>query len=92
MALTKQNLNLSTKIFVTKIDFDTRIDRLEEKIDDLETRINHLPTKNEFYEAMDKIMGELQTIRDEQALTPSHSDLADLEEKIEVIEKQVLHS
>lgn len=92
MALTKKNPNKLAKNFVTKIEFDTRIDKLEGKIDDLEAKITHLPTKNEFYEAMDKIMGELQTIREEQALTPSHSDLADLEERIEIIEKQVFHS
>lgn len=92
MALTKKNPNQLAKNFVTKIEFNTRIDKLEWKIDELEAKITHLPTKNDFYEAMDKLMGELQTIREEQALTPSHSDLTDLEERIEIIEKQVLHS
>lgn len=29
-------------------------------------RIDHLPTKSEFYEVMDQVMGELKTIREEQ--------------------------
>ena|SRR3989344_300437 len=33
--------------------------------DYLHEQLKHLPTKDEFYETMDKVMGELKTIRDE---------------------------
>lgn len=35
-------------------------------------------------------MKELEAIRQEVVLTPSHSDLADLEESVEILEKQVV--
>jgi hypothetical protein len=34
--------------------------------------ISHLPTKDEFYEKMDEVMGELKTIREEQTLLSHH--------------------
>jgi hypothetical protein len=36
---------------------------------------------------MDKLMKELETIRQELILTPSHSDFADLEERIIPLEE-----
>ena len=45
--------------------------------------ISHLPTKDEFYSEMDEVMGELKTIREEQALQSQHSfDHDDTIEKI----------
>ena len=45
--------------------------------------ISHLPTKDEFYAKMDEVMGELKTIREEQALQSQHlSDHDDTIEKI----------
>ncbi len=45
--------------------------------------ISHLPTKDEFYSKMDEVMGELKTIREEQALQSQHlSDHDDTIEKI----------
>jgi len=83
MALTTKDIDHLLKHFVTKAEFNFRIDELEEKI-------KHLPTKDEFYASMDRLMKELETIRQELALTPSHSDLADLEERVENLEKQVV--
>lgn len=85
MALTTKDIDHLLKHFVTKAEFNSRIDELEEKI-------KHVPTKEEFYSSMDKLMKELETIRQEIALTPSHSDLADLQEKIEILEKQIASS
>lgn len=50
-----------------------------------------LPTKDEFFTAMDKLMGELQTSRDEQTIlngrTSEHADiLEDHEERITKLE------
>ena len=78
-------LSAALRYFVTKVEF-------EEKINELEERISRLPTKDEFYKSMDRIMKELETIREEQILTPSHSDLANLEERVEILEKQIFHS
>lgn len=89
MSLTKQDLNQLTKNFVTKTEFNTRVDKLEEKIDDLDEKIKFLPTKDEFYVSMDKLMKELSTIREELTLTPSFTQFADLEERVEALEKQI---
>ena len=40
-------------------------EKLDEKLDD---KLRDLPTKDEFYTKMDEVMGELKTIREEQAL------------------------
>jgi hypothetical protein len=45
--------------------------------------ISHLPTKDEFYEKMDEVMGELKTVREEQTLL-SHQ-VSDHEDSIEKI-------
>lgn len=73
MALTAKDLNR----------IETLIDR---KLDE---KIAFLPTKDEFYVRMDKIMKELETIREELALTPSFTRFADLEERVEALEKQI---
>ena len=46
--------------------------------------ISHLPTKDEFYTKMDKVMGELKTIREEQTLQCQH--LTDHEDRIQKVE------
>ena len=43
--------------------------------------VSHLPTKDEFYTKMDEVMGELKTIREEQALQSQH--LSDHDDRIE---------
>ena len=82
------------KFLATKDEFK----ELEEKIKflatkdefkELEAKIKFLPTKDEFYVSMDKIMKELSTIREELALTPSFTQVADLEEKVEALERQI---
>ena len=46
--------------------------------------MSHLPTKDEFYGKMDEVMGELKTIRDEQALQSQR--LSDHDDRIEKVE------
>ena len=46
--------------------------------------LSHLPTKDEFYEKMDEVVGELKTIREEQTLV-SHR-VSDHEDRIQKIE------
>jgi len=57
---------------------------LEEKGLVTKEDISHLPSKDEFYSKMDEVMGELKTIREEQAVQ-SHqlSDHSDRVEKVE---------
>lgn len=61
-----------------EVTFD---EKLDEKLDE---RLSHLPTKDEFYEKMDEVMGELKTIREEQTVI-SHK-VSDHEDRIQKIE------
>lgn len=85
MSFTKGDTGFLIKHFVTKTEFNERIDELQKEV-------TRLPVKDEFYKSIDRIMKELETIREEQILTPSHSDLASLEERVEILEKQILRS
>ena len=49
--------------------------------------ISHLPNKDEFYGTMDKVMGELKAIREEQAVQ-SHQ-LSDHSDRIDRIESRL---
>ena len=64
-----------------EVTFDEQFDeRLDEKL-------SHLPTKDEFYGKMDEVMGELKTIREEQALQSQH--LSDHDDRINKIESHL---
>jgi polyhydroxyalkanoate synthesis regulator phasin len=86
MALTKKDIDLLSRYFATKTEFNSRLDELEKK---LKAEIKFLPTKDDFYIQMDKLMKELSTIREELTLTPSFTQFADLEERVEALEKQI---
>jgi len=64
-----------------EVTFD---ERLDEKLDE---KLSHLPTKDEFYEKMDEVMGELKTVREEQAVQ-SHQ-LSDHAGRLDKIESQL---
>ena len=49
--------------------------------------VSHLPTKDEFYTKMDEVVGELKTIREEQALQSQH--VSDHDDRIEKIENHL---
>lgn len=54
--------------------------------------IKHLPSKDDFYEKMDEVMGELKTIREEITIlggrqSENCDDLEDHEERIAKLEK-----
>jgi hypothetical protein len=64
-----------------EVTFDEQFDeRLDEKL-------SHLPTKDEFYTKMDEVMGELKTIREEQAI--QGHQLSNHEDRIEKIESHL---
>lgn len=62
------------KVFLTKDDFDQRLNaildtKLEEKLESkLDEKIKLLPTKNDFFTNMLKLLGEVEAMRKEQTL------------------------
>lgn len=85
MTLIKSDFQAIRKLVRLEID-----EALEQKLEQkLEEKLGRYPTKEEFYVAMDKLMKELSAIREELALTPSFTQVADLEEKVETLEKQI---
>lgn len=68
-------------------------------IDVLDEKLNAYPSRGEFdkkfdkvYNALDKVMGELETIRDEVTLSASRVSVEELEERVVKIEQQVATS
>jgi hypothetical protein len=49
--------------------------------------ISHLPTKDDFYEKMDEVVGELKAIREEHTIV-THQ-VSNHEDRIEKIEKKL---
>lgn len=60
------------------------LDEIESLIED---KVRNLPTKDEFFSKMDEVMGELDTIREEQALVSHH--ISDQEDRLEKLEEIV---
>ena len=103
MALTKSDFTTIKKIVRLEIDdaLEQKLEeKLEQKLEEklelkleqklelkLDEKLGKYPTKDEFYVSMDKLMGKLEKIEQELTLTPSHSDLADLEERIMPLEE-----
>jgi hypothetical protein len=56
----------------------------KDELAELRQQISHLPTKEDFYSYMDKLMGEVQTLRDEQTILGHQvSTLADRVDELE---------
>lgn len=66
---------------LTQKDIEIIEEIVEEKVKE---QIKFLPTKDEFYEKMDEIMGELKTIREGQTLQTYR--LSDHEDRITKLE------
>jgi hypothetical protein len=89
--LTKKDLQEIKKLVDERLEI-----KLEEKLNEkLEQKFNeklkYLPSKDEFYEKMDEIMGELKAIREEQMvmshqLSESHDQLDNHEGRIKKLE------
>lgn len=82
MSLTTNDLKLIKE--VVKVTIDEELDtKLEEKI-------KYLPTKKEFFDGEDKIMGELKAVREEiTVLSDINRKVNDQEERIEKVEKKL---
>ena len=59
--------------------FDTKLE------EDVKQYVGNLPTKEEFNSRIDEIMGELKTVREEQAMLSEHS--RDHSDAIEALQK-----
>lgn len=72
---------------LTQLDINEIENIVGEKI---EERTKNLPTKNEFFNWMDKIMGELKTVREEiTILSGMKSQVNNLETRVEKVEKKL---
>jgi len=82
--LTKKDIDQIAALLDVKLD-----EKLEQKLEEkLEEKLGRLPTKEEFYQMMDKLMGELKGHREERAAMKSRFN--DYGERITTLEK--IHS
>lgn len=78
---------------LTNSDFKGIKEVVNEAIEENETLvrkddIKHLPTKDEFYNKMDEVMGELTTVREEHSMISSRV-YDNHEPRIEKVEKKL---
>ena len=76
---------------ITKNDFDKFEKLIRQVVDDeldkkIPNYIKYLPTKDDFFSKMDKLMGEVKAMRESQEIhTGSHSEINDRIEKLEKV-------
>lgn len=86
MSLTNNDLKLIKDVMKVTIDEELHV-KLDEKF---EEKLKYLPTKDEFFDREDKLMGELKNIREEiTMLSDINRKVNDNEERIEKVEKKV---
>lgn len=87
--LTKQDFKKIELLFEIKLD-----EKLEQKLEEkLNEKLGRYPTRDEFFKSMDMIMGELETIRNEQILiTGSQTDNEERISKLEKIHPSGVHN
>ena len=82
MTLTNEDFKNIKGLVKATIDEDETLVRKDD--------IKHLPTKDEFFDREDKLMGELKNIREEiTMLSDINRKVNDNEERIEKVEKKV---
>ena len=69
---------------LTQVDYDQIEKIVEEKLDE---KIKLLPTKNEFFQKMDEVVKELETIREEQIIIGNQTNKHG--KRIETLEKKI---
>lgn len=86
--LTKQDFQQIERLLELKLD-----QKLEEKLEEkLNEKLRFFPTKDEFFKRMDEMMGELETIRNEQLLLTHSQEQYDRRiEKLETIHPKGKH-
>lgn len=80
MALTSRDLKAIRDLVKITID-----EELEEKLNE---KLKYFPSKEEFFEGLDKIIGELKTIREQHDII-SHKVYEDHEPRITKVEKRL---
>lgn len=76
---------------LTKKDFDKFEELIKQVVDEeldkkIPGYIKYLPTKDEFYNKMDELMGEVKSIRESQEIhTGTHTEITDRLEKLEQV-------
>jgi len=78
--LTKKDINLLVEHFVTRTEFDQAINRIEEK---MVTKKEN----NKLYDLVDKVLGEVKAMRQEQTINSQRFD--DTDEEIGDLKKRV---
>ncbi|MBI4066785.1 hypothetical protein HY407_00225 [Candidatus Gottesmanbacteria bacterium] len=64
------------------------LEEIEKIVDEkLDAKIKHLPTKDEFYEKMDEVMGELKAVRESQEIHANQH--AEINDEISKIKKAI---
>ena len=82
MTLTKSDFKNVKELVKAAINEDKTLVRKDD--------IKHLPTKEEFFDREDKMMGELKAIREEiTMLSDLHSKVNDHEDRIEKVESKL---
>jgi len=66
---------------------DGKLLNLEEKFEDLKEEVKLLPTKEEHFNKMDKVVGELQKLRGEVSITGDHYKKTN--KRIDLIDKHL---
>jgi hypothetical protein len=85
MALTNDDIGKITEHVGAVVE-----EKIEEKQLLTKKDISYLPTKDDFYNKMDEVMGELKAIREEtQVLSGLHEKVNDHEERFEIIENKL---
>jgi len=79
MTLTDTDLKNVKELVKVSIDEDETLARKED--------LKHLPTKNQFYEKIDEIVGELKGIREELPII--NHQISNHEDRIDNIEKKL---
>ncbi|MBI4058710.1 hypothetical protein HY404_00565 [Candidatus Microgenomates bacterium] len=80
MALTQNDL-----IKIQEIVQETVKVEVKQELDDINEKINHLPTKKEFYDKMDELIGDLETRKIEYEV--GLGQVSDKEERIAALEE-----
>ena len=65
----------------------SRIDKLEDKVQKVEEKIDLIPTKEEYFDSMSKLMGEVKKSREEQEVIGD--TLSQHNDRLEILEEKV---
>jgi hypothetical protein len=85
MALTDKDLNNIKNI--VEVTIDEKLDEVLETKLVTKDNISHLPTKDEFYEKMDEVVGKLKVIREDYAVVTHR--VSNHEHRITQVEKKL---